>query len=140
MPPLPASFREMMMMIFPRYLSSEHTDNYYLLLLIVKIHLTHMCVQHFQLQLNVNHAWVALSEIIEVQNALNQWLHFKIELNSRLFAFHNALCRRIAISNFFISQSPKTCSSFFLCECNSQDSFSHISLLCSLYNKLQLIY
>lgn len=56
-------------------------------------------------------------------------------------------CRWIAISNYFISQSPKTCSSFLiisflflllllLCECNSQDSFSHISF----YNKLQLIY
>lgn len=36
----------------------------------------------------INHVWVALNEIIEVQNASNQWLHFAIELNSRLFAFH----------------------------------------------------
>lgn len=74
------------------------------------------------LSVAVNHVWVALNEIIEVQNALNQWLHFKIELNSRLFA----LPYRITL---FLSR-PKP-ALFILC--NSQDSFE-------FYFKLQLIY
>lgn len=99
---------------------------------------SHICA-NFQLQLNVNHAWVALNEIIEVQNALNQWLHFKIELNSRLFAFHIAFCRRFAISNFLTSQSPKTCSSFLYFMRVQFSGFLLTHILLS-YNKLQLIY
>lgn len=91
---------------------------------------SHICA-NFQLQLNVNHAWVALNEIIEVQNALNQWLHFKIELNSRLFAFHIAFAVDLPYRISLLLSRPKPALLFYIsCECNSQDSFSHIS--CSL--------